>query len=89
VISEEKVNPYYAMDEGSAYCTTYDLFIAEKYPRGLPFNPKQTHEEWKAETAALFAEFQLWKWANPIAIRVNKLDRKEAQEAGVENMLDE
>ena len=63
--------------------------LAEKYPRGLPFNPKQTHEEWKAETAALFAEFQLWKWATPLAIRVNKLDRKEAQEAGVENMLDE
>ena len=67
----------------------YDLFIAEKYPQGLPFNPKRTHGEWMAETAAFFAEFQQWEWTNPIAIRLNNLDRKEAQEAGVENMLDD
>ena len=55
--------------------------LAEKYPRGLPFNLSQTLEEWKVDTASLFAEFQLWKRTNPIAIRLSKHDMKEAQEA--------
>jgi len=83
---EKAFDPYYALEEGSAFDTMFDLFVAEKYPRGLPFNLNQTLEEWKAETAALFAEFQQWERTNPIAIRLNKLDRKEAQEAGVEYM---
>ena len=86
-MSEEKAfDPYYALEEGSAFDTMFDLFIAEKHPQGLPFNPNQTLEEWRAETAALYAEFQMWKRTNPIAIRLNKLDRKEAQEAGAEDM---
>jgi hypothetical protein len=79
---EEKLfDPYYALEEGSAFDTMLDLFMAEKYPRGLPFNLSQTLEEWKVDTASLFAEFQLWKRTNPIAIRLSKHDMKEAQEA--------
>jgi hypothetical protein len=34
VVSEEKAfDPYYALEEESAFYTMYDLFTAEKYPR--------------------------------------------------------
>ena len=79
---EDLFDPYYALEDGSAFYTMYDLFILEKYPLGLQFKPQQTHEDGNVDVAALLAEFQEWKRTNPIAIRLSKHDKMEAREAG-------